>query len=142
MIHLGRHIRWWASVFALLFFFSVSGFTAIVRVCTMKPMACCMGPGQMSNRTCDNGSPSVPGKAVFSNSVCHVDLVAGGLNSVQGLVEKDAHSPVKTVAAAFLAPYAQDVAFNRSDDVSFALINQISPPPAVEKYILTASFLI
>lgn len=82
------------------------------------------------------------GTTVVTPSVCHVDMVAGGLNGILGLSESDIHAPANFVGGAVLTPHVLHPVVDRSADASHAFVKLASQASTVQKYILTASLLI
>lgn len=119
-----------------------AGYTTILSTCTMGAAECCndsAGHGQ-----CEMPLVPVRGQASLQDAFqCHATTVAGGLNGIRALVEKNVKQQALDVeiiatvvrgdpAMSALAPKIQ----------SLTASSQLLSPPSVEKYVLNETFLI
>jgi len=126
----------------LLFFLSSTGFTSILNICAMEAAKCCGTSGRSDHEACHNESPPVSGVSVKDRFECQVNIVAGGLSGVSGLIEKEIKQRTETTEFVVIA-------LSETAEASFAASTLLSlnhttntSPPSVEKYVLNSTFLI
>jgi len=146
MILSSKHIIRAARVFVILFLAANSGFTAVIRQCTMAPiqaMDCCAASSDRDGSPL-KGSHS-QGETAFTGvaSDCHLSTVVGGLANVTALVEKD--NSIRTASIVSPNPLLSDpTSFDShsSQSVQFATPSLAFSPSSVEKCVLNSTFLI
>ena len=136
------HIILVGRVVAFLFFLSSSGFTTAFHLCTMEATECCDPSGTTDHKACQDENLPAAGLSVKGVFDCHTNTLGGGLNPVQGLVEKQVrqeHSKPDIVVFAFSCTL--DAPGFHSNPLLLPQAATASPP-SVEKYVLTAAYLI
>jgi len=142
MAIVSKHNIFICRIFLALFILANSGFTAVVRQCTMKSshaMECCAkdaGHGTSKNRS---GEVAIVGNPAD----CHFSSLAGGLANLSAVVEKESrtHSAgTSSPAPLFLRSIFSD-APSRSSLQSLPIHSHFSPFFG-EKCILNSTFLI
>ncbi len=144
MIKLAEHRPKLGGIILLLFFLSNSGFTSTLHLCVMQAAACCEPAGAQRHDACDEILPASAGLSVSNALACHVDRVVGGLNGVQGLLEKNVQDkPQHVQLPVVVLPNGVVLISSAQHGVHLALDSHHSPPlPSVEKYVLNETFLI
>ena len=137
-----RHTALLNYTTALLLFVGSSGFTAVIRVCTMGDSRCCTGSPMSDHEMCD---PQLPpgdaGESVHGLFSCHENVIAGGLSSTQGLPEKESRvGDVKVPASVVFAVHLPQ--FEPTGSPFGSLWFDDTSPPSVKKYVLNGTFLI
>ena len=133
-------------ILAILFILANSGFTAVLRQCTMKsdaPMECCGDSNQSNKSACDGTQNQAGLRLVESQFSCHTTTLAGGIASTSALLQKESarqnakgnelcaqHQPHTTSTSAF---------DHSTNPAHFAATLS---PPSVEKCVLNKIFLI
>ncbi len=145
-----RHIATVGRLLLVLFFLANAGFTYVLQECSMQGttdgMMCCDGQGPTSASACANVDPDQAIHATLDagNSGCMVMIVLGGLQTDPKFVEKDARG-LHLSKIDFVPVSTTVISSSPNVDGRFSLnssaVSRVSPP-AVEKYVLTASFLI
>ncbi len=145
-----RHIAIFGRLLLVLFILANAGFTYILQECNMRGisdgMACCDDQAPNSAGACANvDHDQVRHATVDAGSAgCMVRIVVGGLQTDPKFVEKEARClhlwkgdfvPVSTPAVSSSPNVGGPFSLNSS------AVFRVSPP-SVEKYVLTASFLI
>ena len=136
MILKDKHIEVLGRLFVLLFMIASSGFTVVLRNCLMNSPDCCA-------TMCQESAPSAKDESVNAQMGCPMSIVAGGLNTNPGLIEKSVklqnnRHEVLPVTVSHPGRYAQPQnEFGRITPYSSS-----SSHPSVEKYVLYSSFLI
>src|SRR3990172_1456273 len=87
-----RHMILSGRILAILFILANSGFTAVLRQCTMKsdaPMECCGDSNQSNKSACDGTQNQAGLRLVESQFSCHTTTLAGGIASTSALLQKE-----------------------------------------------------
>jgi|SRR5208283_2399629 len=146
MILLAKHIVHATRLLVILFILANSGFTTVIRQCTMEtahPMDCCAGSSENEsmpiNKPHSQGETSVVG--ILPN--CISSTVVGGLANVSALLEKEdtIHSS-KIITS--IPQSEQPAFFNTITKHFFPFSNQHLAffPLSAEKCVLNSTFLI
>lgn len=109
----------------------------------MEASECCDPPGASDHHACPNDEESSPvaGASITSVNDCHINAVVGGLSAIQALLEKD--SKVQNISVlALLVPTFVSLAPRINTSSFIYSYSESVSPPSVEKYVLTAAFLI
>ena len=129
-----------------IFVLTNSGFTAIIRQCTMtspKDMTCCDSSGDQNQTTANEGRTQSESTLSLTQTDCHISILVGGLTFAPALLEKN--NPVLTSKAIACIVSHEEQGPLCTFDVTSALVPNsaatIAPPP-VEKCVLNSSFLI
>ncbi len=135
--------RFTRAVFAFLVLSASSGVATLVRTCTMRGMDCCATAAHSNQCACNDSPSLMRGIAVRADLACHTTKVLGGLTINAALVEKENKTRQHNASVDFVIPSPFDLSstYLSFSHLRFALAVPHSPP-AVEKYILNASFLI
>ena len=143
-----RHKTIINATFALLFFISNSGFTAIVGFCKdgeMQKMSCCAADTKKSKKHCDCNESSAPsGLSYQGNSSCHTNSTIGGLPNLQALLEKSLNNSKEKLLSFFVLPIADftsDLIQHTKTPFSNTIVLSTSLT-SVEKCVLFSTFLI
>ena len=131
-----KHIAVLGRVVLILFVIASSGFTLALRICLMNSPDCC-------STMCQDSAPSAKEASVGAQMGCPKSIVAGGLNTNPGLIEKSVklqNGRYEVLSVTVLHPerYAQP----QNQFGQFTSYSSSSSPPSVEKYVLYSSFLI
>ncbi len=145
-----RHILTLGRLLLVVFILANSGFTLVLYECKMSDappqMACCGEPIPASSDACgDMGSPKpATANPAAISTPCMVMTIAGGLQTDPKFVEK-ASIDRQVTKIDFMPVEASAPSNGPKPNGPFCLIStavsRVSPP-SVEKYVLTASFLI
>lgn len=145
-----RHKAIINTSFALLFFITNSGFTAIIESCrntTMENMSCCAAEVKGGSKRCDCGDKqngTVNGLSYQGNSVCHSSKVVGGSLNLQALLEKSLSSSneklLSSTTLTFVSITSNVIETTKSSLFSSSFLSISSP--SVEKCVLYSTFLI
>ncbi len=138
MLVLGR-------LFLLLFFVANSGITVALDFCTMGEMSCCSNPEHHKADACNMmNAPQTPGEQALSSDIgCHIIAVAGGLKTDPTVIHNDFYSRLAKVdLIAAVAPHIGVTSIMGHSSWLSSGTTSGNPPPAVETYVLNASFLI
>ncbi len=144
-----RHTRILTTVFMVLFFLANSGFTVAWYACTMKSdmtsRSCCKTESKDGPTSCPMSDKGNNGAAtrINGNVPCLKTIVAGGLQDVSSVIQKELTSQVAKgdlvvlhAPTAVVSPgYAQSLLAEYSS-ASYVL------PARVETYVLNSTFLI
>jgi hypothetical protein len=133
-------------ILAILFVLANSGFTTVLRQCTMKsdaPMECCSIPekSDATNRDAvqkDVNSPSIVGQ--FS---CHTITIVGGIASTNALLQRESSNQNSNANAC--CNHLQQSTLFKIYTTYPGILSYFSAtisPPTVEKRVLNSSFLI
>jgi hypothetical protein len=138
-----RHIVLVGRITTLLLFLSSLGFTAVLEICCEPDGAEIHLKAVPHSDSEECAGPTQPTIASTGNG-CHMRLLAGGLNSIPALVEKDgkpnaAKPDVLSVLVAHDTPY---LPLHATTYQSYLVLSGNPSPAPVEKYVLNASFLI
>lgn len=134
----------------VLFFLANAGFTYVLQECNMRGMPggmmCCDEQGQASAGSSANVDPDPARNATLDagNAGCMVMIVVGGLQTDPKFVEKEASGPHLSKIS-FVPVSITIIPGSPNVDGPFSLNSSAFPrvsPPCVEKYVLTASYLI
>jgi hypothetical protein len=146
MILSAKHIVLTTRLFVVLFIAANSGFTTVIRQCTMEPahpMDCCAGSGER-NSTPISG-PRSQGESTVIGVLpdCSISTVVGGLANAPALLEKEntIHSS-KIITSIPLSE--QPAFFNTITKQSFHSSDPslTFSPLLAEKCVLNSTFLI
>lgn len=142
MPSIARHTIAFGRLFTLLFFLASSGFTTIMRICTMEACECPDTSGTSDHNACPNEQAPASVASMFIQNVndCH-NAVVGGVAVVQALVEKDSRAQNVEVLSAITSTFVSPASSNTSSCFSYSYSESVSPP-SVEKYVLNETFLI
>lgn len=133
-------------VLAILFILANSGFTAVLRQCTMKsdaPMECCSGSKESDEATCDGSQNQAGLRLIESQFSCHSTTLAGGIASTSAFLQKE--SAKQTAMGNELCSQHQQYTTSTSavgHSTNPAYFAATLSPPSVEKCVLNSSFLI
>jgi len=150
MHSVNKHILALGRLFLVLFFLANTGLTFILYHCTMcgtaDGMACCDHQKPATASHCsDMDSPPQTGATLAAHSAsCMVTTVVGGLQTDPKFVEKASFAPQVTKID-FVRVALSASSNGPNVDRPFCLLTSVDSnfsPPSVEKYVLTASFLI
>ena len=145
MISLHRHILTIGRLVVLLFFVANSGFTVVLYHCTMEKMGCCTGSDEHMSSACTMMDPPEPssGPSVAEVNDCHSVIIAGGVKTDPTVVEKESVARVIKVdpPATATTASALSAVSSRYQPLSSSA-SQNASSPAVETYVLNATFLI
>lgn len=145
-----RHKTIINATFALLFFITNSGFTAIVESCrnsSMENMSCCAADVKRGKKRCDCGdkqSGTVNGLSYQGNSTCHSSKVVGGSLNLQALLEKSQDNTKQKLFSTFILQFVETSSNFVQNSNPHLLRNTLlsTLPPSVEKCVLFSTFLI
>jgi len=146
MISFTKHIVLATRLLVILFIVANSGFTAVIRQCTMEPahrMDCCAGSGE--TKSSPNAGSHNQGEATIAGVLpdCIISTVVGGISNSPALLEKEntIHSS-KIITPIPL--FAQPAFFNTIIKQSFHSPNRhlVLLPLSAEKCVLNSTFLI
>ena len=138
---LSRHIIALSRISLLVIFFASSGFTIVLHTCSMGAASCCAH--ECCGDDCDQPATQNATGSVQPAVSCHMSSVIGGLTTDPAVVEKQSKMDVSNNSIAI--PVAVQTDRYDIDNVltSTAFRSyEYASPPAVEKYVLSASFLI
>ncbi len=145
MNSINRHMVVLGRLFLLMFFVANSGFTVALDFCTMGDMSCCSKPEHHKADACNMmDAPQASGDQVISSdNSCHVITVARVLKTDPTVIHNDFYSRLAKVdlIAAIVPHFAVSPVMGLSPWLSPGKSSS-NPPPAVETYVLNASFLI
>ncbi len=145
MNFINRHILAAGRLFILLFFIANSGITVALDFCTMGDMSCCNMPEHHKADACNMmDAPQTPGGLVLSSETsCHIVAVAGGLKTDPTVIHSDFYPRLAKVdLIAAVAPHIGVTSIMGHSSWLSSGTTSGNPPPAVETYVLNASFLI
>lgn len=133
-------------ILAILFILANSGFTAVLRQCTMKseaPMECCSGSKESDEATCDGTQNQAGLRVIESQFSCHTTTLVGGIASTSALLQKES-ARQSTMGNELCAQHQQHTTSTSAVDHSTnpAYFAATLSPPSVEKCVLNSSFLI
>jgi hypothetical protein len=142
MIIASKHSALIGRIFLTLFIVANSGFTTVVRQCTMKSsqaMECCANTNSQNSSKHQNGELVLVGTAAD----CHSSSIAGGLANVSAVVEKEnrIHSAKTLLIAPFYCGSLFSEVFSKSSLNSLPLSSPLFPLFG-EKCVLNSTFLI
>ena len=133
-------------VLAVLFVVANSGFTTVLRQCTMKsdaPIECCNVPGRSDPSSSDGIQKNASSPSIVNQFSCHTTTIVGGIASTSALLQKEFSKQIANGSdlSAQLQPRAT---FTSAFDLitNSARFAATLSPPSVEKCILNSSFLI
>ncbi len=140
--HIGRAV--W--VFVILFVAANSGFTAVIRQCTMEPiqtMDCCAASSDRAGSPL-KGSHS-QGETTFTGAVsdCHISTIVGGLANDSALFEKE--NSIRTASIATQSPLLSSptsLDFQSAQSAQCSIPALAFSPSSAEKCVLNSTFLI
>lgn len=141
-----RHMILSGRILAILFILANSGFTAVLRQCTMKsiaPMECCGGSDQSNESTCDGTQNQAGLRLVESQFSCHTTTLVGGIATTFALLQKElTKQNIKTNE--MCGRYQQNTICTNTlyHSTNPAQVTATLSPPSVEKYVLNETFLI
>jgi hypothetical protein len=146
MILFAKHIVLATWLLVILFIVANSGFTTVIRQCTMKPahpMDCCAGSGE-GNGMPING-PRAQGEATVAGVFpdCSISTIVGGLANAPALLEKE--NTIHSSKIITSIPQSEQPAFfNTITKQFFPFSNQHLAffPLSAEKCVLNSTFLI
>jgi hypothetical protein len=133
-------------ILAILFILANSGFTAVLRQCTMKsdaPMECCSIPEKSDAASRDAVQKNATSPSIVSQFGCHTTTLVGGIASTSALLQKESAGQ-NAKASEFCAQLQQNTIITPTLDHSTnpAQLASNFSPPSVEKCVLNSSFLI
>jgi hypothetical protein len=138
-----KNITWLGRVTVFLFLVASSGFTTMLHLCTMEASECCDASGASNHHACpdaENTSP-VAGASVHNVDGCHINSVAGGLSTIQALLEKDSKAQNVHILSVLISTIVSLPASTNTPSFTYSYLESVSPP-SVEKYVLNDTFLI
>ncbi|MGA7159554.1 MAG: hypothetical protein WBZ48_01040 [Bacteroidota bacterium] len=124
----------------VLFVLANSGFTAVIRQCTMisdQPMDCC------SNASDKENVPQTGATLAGVFPECHISTIVGGLTNTVAFFEKENVSHSSKFITLF--PLLQELRFSNTLTAELLYSSNLSPsffPRSAEKCILNSTFLI
>jgi hypothetical protein len=128
-------------ILAILFILANSGFTAVLRQCTMKsdaPMECCSVPEKSDAVQKNAYSPSI-----ISQFSCHTTTVVGGIANTIALLQKDsAEQNARENELCAQLQLHTSITSTVDHSTNPAHFAATLSPPSVEKCVLYSSFLI
>ena len=133
-------------ILAILFVIANSGFTTVLRECTMKsdaPMECCSLP-QNTNSDCGDAVQSdAHSLPILSQFSCHTTTIVGGIVSIDALLQRELSIQKSIANASFnhLQPSTFFKSYTPHLEILFYFPSTISPPQ-VEKCLLNSTLLI
>ena len=133
-------------ILAILFILANSGFTAVLRQCTMKsdaPMECCSIPEKSDAASRDAVQKNGNSPSIVSQFSCHTTSLVGGIASTSALLQKE--SAKQNVKGNELCAQLQQNTTSTSTfdhSMNHAHFAATLSPPSVEKCVLNSSFLI
>jgi hypothetical protein len=146
MILSAKHIVLTTRLLVALFIVANSGFTTVIRQCTMEPahpMDCCAASGERHNTPI--GGPRPQGEATVAGVLpdCSISTVVGGLANAPALLDKEntVHSSkiITSIPLSELPAFFNTItkrSFHSSDpSLTFS-------PHSTEKCVLNSTFLI
>ncbi len=136
-----RYKRVFGSIFLAFFFLTSSGFTVVVRHCTMAAVPECCADMQ-ENAACSDRATTA-GQSIHAAAItCYTNTVVSSLNTTPATVEKSLALKIFNNSSPTLFSGSQ--LFSNSPALhSFTThFPQHTSPPSVEKRILLSSFLI
>jgi hypothetical protein len=133
-------------ILAILFVLANSGFTTVLRQCTMKsdaPMECCNIPEKSDAASRDAVQKNANSPSIVSQFSCHTTTLVGGIASTSALLQKES-ARQNAKANEFCAQHQQSTTSTSDVDHSTnpAHFAATLSPPSVEKCVLNSSFLI
>jgi hypothetical protein len=140
-----RHIPAIGRVLILLFFLANSGFTVVLRHCTMGMIECrSASDDQMAGACCMMHPLQTPGDLAFTGgNGCHSMELAGGLKTDPTLVE---NRPVAHVTKLDMTGILTPSFFSSDNSAHSPLVLTAAPhtvsASSVETYVLNEAFLI
>ena len=146
MIIFSKHIVLTTRLLVALFIAANSGFTTVIRQCTMEPthpMDCCAVSGERHNTPIS--APHAQGEATVVRVLpdCIISTVVGGLANAPALLDKEntVHSS-KIITS--VPPSEQPAFFNTITKQSFHFSDPslTFSPLSAEKCVLNSTFLI
>ncbi len=150
-MHLSKgHIAAITRLLLVVFLLANAGFTFVLQQCSMGEssdgMACCDGRNPSAAGACANTDPEGGTNAALAdgNASCMVLTVVGGLQADPKIVEKDSKAPHIAKVDVLPIPasiFSNGPHCNRQSCLNPSSVSWVSPL-SVEKYVLTASFLI
>jgi hypothetical protein len=129
---LDRHIRLLSGILLVLVAVSSSGFMTLIYTCAM-PGQCCV----MMEDSCQQDIPA--GATLSSPFRCITTSIAGSPSTLQGFLQTIS-SPI-ALDFQFVLPAGVQIDAGLTP-ATVAHFFDTSPPPRVERYLLTQSFLI
>ncbi len=133
-------------ILAVLFVIANSGFTTVLRQCTMKsdgPMECCSVPEKSDAASRDAIQKNANSLSIVSQFSCHTTTLVGGIANTLALLQKDSAKQNarenELCAQLQLRTAITSTLDHSTNPAHFAVILS---PPSVEKCILNSSFLI
>lgn len=141
-----QHMILSGRILAILFILANSGFTAVLRQCTMKsvaPMECCNGSKESDEAASDGTQNQASLRLIESQFSCHTTTIVGGIASTSALLQKES-ARQSAKANEFCAQHQQNTTSTSDIDHSTnpAHFAATLSPPSVEKCVLNSSFLI
>ena len=145
MQRINRHILTLGRLFLIIFFLANSGFTVLLRHCTMAMMDCCGGNDNCTGSSCENehAAPAPKAATMTLGTGCQVSTFAGGYQTDPSIMGKD--STPRLVKIDILPVVTIDIAsqpVNTQALSAFSSAGRIPFPPPVETYVLNAALLI
>ncbi len=143
MKFVSRHIVGLGRVSLLIMVLGSSGLTAVVRICTMEAMSCCAGPMNDAPGGCDRTAGTNSVAFVQPLTPCIISSMIGGFTTNPAVVEKQHRSDVAPHMN--VLPVGENLVLQQCDNSFLSSRpnpSQGASPPAVEKYVLTSTFLI
>jgi hypothetical protein len=136
-----KHIVTIGRILSILLFLSIPGFTAVLYLCC-HPVhtdhhenSSTHGDSHSDSHAHDCSIPAPSDYATVSDQ-CHTTKIAGGLNTIPALLEKDNKTQARKVESSFTLS-----SFDISSPL-LALTSGSHSPPAVEKFVLSHAYLI
>jgi len=143
MKRISTHILLIGRTLVLVTLLASSGLATVLHNCTMENATCCEVPREANHKDCGEGLPANPESLFQSNSVCHTNIVIGGITTNPAVLDKNAPSEVKKYDLPDAVP-GTPVAVSDQLQVSQIFFSLSAPVfhPSVEKYVLHAALLI
>jgi hypothetical protein len=146
MKRFSQHIIVLGRLLAVMFVLANSGFTTVLRQCTMKsdaPMECCSIPEKSDAASRDAIQKNATSPSTVSQFGCHTTTLVGGIASTSALLQKES-AKQNAKANEFCAQHQQNTTSTSDVDHSTnpAHFAATLSPPSVEKCVLNSSFLI
>ncbi len=146
MIHFDKHIVRATRLLITLFIVANSGFTTVIRQCTMEPahsMECCAASGEYDSSPQKGSYPRGETTVIGVAPQCHLSTVVGGLANVPALLEKE--HPARSASVVSSTPlFCNPIFFvtNSKQSAQFFNLLPVFSPRSVEKCVLNSTFLI
>ncbi|MBI3111185.1 MAG: hypothetical protein HYZ01_06395 [Ignavibacteriales bacterium] len=144
MKRISTHILLIGRTLVLVTFLASSGLATVLHNCTMENATCCEVPREANHKDCDGSRlPVKTEPSLLSNSVCHTNVVIGGITTNPAVLDKNVQSEVKKYDLPDAVP-GTPVAVSDQLQVSRIFFPLSAPVfhPSVEKYVLHAALLI